>query len=371
MTTDSGTILVVDDNEMNRDMLSRRLRKLGYDAEVAEDGTIALEKIRKHKYDLILLDIMMPVVSGLDVLKTIREKYTLSDLPVIMVTAKDQPEDLVEAFKLGANDYITKPVDFPVAKARIMTHMKLRNLTRLKDEFLAIASHDLKNPLTGILGMAGLLKIIGDKHQPMGDKEKEMLTRIEELSWVMNRIITDFLDFQAMDDGQLKMEFKPTDINQLVKTVELNNRDYALKKKITLELDLDPEIPTLAVDPARIQQVIENLVGNAIKFSKMEAKTILRTRSRDNYIYVEVEDTGPGLTEEDQKQLFMKYARLSNRPTGGEKSSGLGLAICRKIIEIHHGEIAARNNPIAGATFWFMLPVIPAVRTATTENDTE
>jgi class 3 adenylate cyclase/CheY-like chemotaxis protein len=126
MNTAYGSLLVVDDNDMNCDMLSRRLTRRGYTVAVATDGQQALQMIDTHSFDLILLDIMMPGMSGLDVLKILRERYSVADLPIIMVTAKDQSEDIVEALKLGANDYVTKPLDFPVVLARTQTQLSLK-----------------------------------------------------------------------------------------------------------------------------------------------------------------------------------------------------------------------------------------------------
>lgn len=126
MTTSQGSLLVVDDNEMNRDMLSRRLERYGYTVHVAVDGSQALQMIEAQQFDLVLLDIMMPGISGLDVLKALRECYSVADLPIIMVTAKDQSEDIVNALKIGANDYVTKPLDFPVVLARTQTQLSLK-----------------------------------------------------------------------------------------------------------------------------------------------------------------------------------------------------------------------------------------------------
>jgi adenylate cyclase len=133
-----GPLLVVDDNEMNRDMLSRRLSSRKYAVDVAEDGAKALEKIAASSFDLVLLDVMMPGISGLDVLRTLRKTYSMADLPVIMATAKDQSEDIVEALKLGANDYVTKPLDFPVVLARVQTQLTLK---RQKDEIQRLAEN--------------------------------------------------------------------------------------------------------------------------------------------------------------------------------------------------------------------------------------
>jgi class 3 adenylate cyclase len=126
MDTAQGSLLVVDDNEMNRDMLARRLERRGYTVAVAADGYQALAMIEAQQFDLVLLDVMMPGLSGLDVLKTLRQRYAMADLPVIMATAKDQSADIVAALQLGANDYVTKPLDFPVVLARTQTQLSLK-----------------------------------------------------------------------------------------------------------------------------------------------------------------------------------------------------------------------------------------------------
>lgn len=130
MDTMQGSILVVDDNEMNRDMLARRLQRRGYHIAVAEDGQQALQMIAAQSFDLVLLDIMMPGISGLEVLRLLRERFSVTELPVIMATAKDQSEDIVTALKLGANDYVTKPLDFPVLLARTQTQLSLKRATQ-------------------------------------------------------------------------------------------------------------------------------------------------------------------------------------------------------------------------------------------------
>lgn len=126
MSDMQGKLLVVDDNEMNRDMLSRRLSRRKHTVLTAENGQEALDLIEKESFDVILLDIMMPGISGIEVLKTLRQSYTASDLPIIMATAKSESEDIVEALKLGANDYVTKPLNFPVVAARVNTQLSLK-----------------------------------------------------------------------------------------------------------------------------------------------------------------------------------------------------------------------------------------------------
>ena len=130
MTPDRGRLLVVDDNPDNLDMLSRRLRRCGFEVVVADHGRLALEHVAREAFDLVVLDIMMPDIDGLQVLEQLRRSHSVADLPVIMATAKDASDDIVKALEQGANDYVTKPLDFPVLLARVRTQLALRHATR-------------------------------------------------------------------------------------------------------------------------------------------------------------------------------------------------------------------------------------------------
>jgi signal transduction histidine kinase len=355
-----GHLLVVDDNEMNRDVLSRRLRREGYSVETAEDGYQAMEMIKKKRFDLIVLDIMMPGLSGFDMLPMIRAIQPITDLPVIMATAKDQSEDIVEGLRLGANDYVVKPIDLPVLLARIRLHLKMKQLAQLKDEFLRIASHDLKNPLSTVMMAAHIIKERVPPGSTMQEQFYNMLLYIVKHSEDMQRIIRDFLDFQAMEDGAMSLDLVTGNLTEIAREIMADNHAYAESKQVVLINDFRESIDPFRMDSARIKQVAHNLVGNAIKFGPPHTRVIIRTRLEDNQAVFEVEDNGPGLKPEDFEKVFKKYARLSNKPTGVEKSSGLGLAICKQMIELHGGTIGVFNNPEKGATFWFRLPLTRA-----------
>lgn len=357
MNNDSSHLLVVDDNENNRDMLSRRLQRQGFEVDVAESGREALDKIETGRMELVLLDVMMPGMSGIEVLQEIRSAYSIEELPVIMATARSDSQDIIEALELKANDYVVKPIDFPVLLARVRTQLRLRHMAELKNDFLRIASHDLKGPIHAILSSASLLKSELPPGTPMTEELFEFLELIRNRTRQMWGIIEDFLDFQAFDDGEIQLHRSPTDLNELVSRVVSRNGNYASEKDIELEMDLAESVPKVNIDPGRIEQVIENFVNNAIKFSFPGSKTTVRTEAGDDgSVKFEVQDGGPGLKEEDMDKLFMKYARLSNKPTGGEVSTGLGLAICKRLVDLHGGEVGARNSEPVGATFWLTLP---------------
>ncbi len=351
-----GHVLIVDDNSTNRTLLSRWLVHEGYHVELAEDGSQALELSKDGRFDVILLDVTMPGISGFEVLKILREKYSLTELPVIMVTALDASDDIVMGFHYGANDYVTKPIDFPVLLARLETQLELSKLTKLKDQFLQIASHDLKNPLSNVLLSTFLVLTGVPPGTEMTEEMYSAVQMIERQSTTMQRIVTDFLDFHALQDGRLQLELGWVDLSETARRVVSDNADYAQSKDITFDLDLEPMSPLMA-DEGRLSQVMQNFIGNAIKFCPRHSAVMIRIRTENQSAIFEVCDSGPGLTEADLAKVFTKYARLSNKPTGGEKSSGLGLAIAKRMIELHGGSIGVTNNPDCGATFWFSLPL--------------
>jgi two-component system sensor histidine kinase/response regulator len=351
-----GTVLVVDDNEMNRDVLSRRLKREGFAVVAVDGGQAAIDRLGAEPFDIILLDVMMPHVSGLDVLRWVRARRGLAEAPVIMVTAKDQSEDVVEALGLGANDYVVKPIDFPVLMARVRTHLNLKRLSELKDEFLRIASHDLKNPLTEIMGTAGLVESLVPPGKPMPERLHGLVSRQKAAAKRMQGIIEDFLDQQAAEYGALQLSLAPVDLAELAAEAVESCQVAAQAKGITVKAEPAPGVAPVMADRARLAQVVQNFVDNAVKFGRSGDTVVARTRLDGDKLLLEVSDTGPGLQEADFAKVFSKYGRLSNRPTGGEKSTGLGLSIAKQLVEQHRGEIGVRNNEGPGATFWFSLP---------------
>jgi signal transduction histidine kinase len=333
------------------------LQRAGYQVVTAAGGREALAAVEGRSFDLVLLDVMMPEVSGLDVLAELRRRFSVAELPVIMATARNESTDVVEALRLGANDYVTKPIDFPVLLARARTQLELRRLAQLKDDFIRIASHDIKNPLTEVLGVASLVELTLQPGMPLPERTFELVRGIGASARRMQNLIEDFLDFQALQDGQLALTRAPLDLNATAREVAEGNTAYADGKAIGLALALDPALPLLVGDTRRIGQVAQNLINNAIKFSPPGARIDIATHVADGEVVFEVADGGPGIRPEDRERLFTRYGRTENRPTGGEQSTGLGLAICRQLIESHRGRIGMRPGASVGSVFWFALPL--------------
>lgn len=354
--TEGQYILVVDDIETNRQLLGQQLLRRGYRVASAEGGAQALSMLAEQDFDLVLLDIRMPDMDGLEVLRRIRASHSMLSLPVIMVTAEDQETSIVEALKLGANDYLVKPLRLQVTMARIAAQLSVGRLATIKDEVVRFASHDLKKPLLVMLDIAETLRRERQENGASPADEDELLGLLIQTGQNMQQVISGFLDQEALRQGDDETLSRPLDINQVVGKSLAANLDYAARKGIVLDQELASVLPRIRANEFRLCQVLDNLIGNALKFSPRDTRTVVRTGVDGDEVWVDVRDSGPGLRDEDFPKLFVEHAKLSNKPTGGEASSGVGLAMCKQLIALDGGTIGARNNPDAGTTFWIRLP---------------
>ena len=373
-----GHVLVVDDLDTNRDALARMLERDGLSTEVAQDGIEALEKLRAGAFDAILLDVMMPRQDGIETLGILKQETGLRDIPVIMLSALNDGGAIRQCIELGADDYLPKPIDRSLLRARLAaclrrkqftdhekdyllrletTNEELRRLNLLKSRFLALAAHDLKNPMTTILLLAEQLGESLDDQSALSLKRKK-LQRIRESLQKMLGIIQALLDSAAAETVQDELHLQPTDLSALALEVAEENRIYAESKRIALECRIPEESPLVAeADASRIRDALDNLVNNAIKFSPPDRSVWVSLERAGDRVLMRVKDQGPGLTEEDKKLVFGLYQRLSAQPTGNEFSTGLGLSIVKQRIEIHGGRVWVESHPGEGATFNVELPL--------------
>ncbi len=345
-------ILVVDDDELSRGLNALHFSRVGYAVTQVSNGADALAMLAAQPYSLVLLDIDMPQMNGIEVLAEIRKLKSVLELPVIMVTANAHEASVVTALGLGANDYLVKPLNMQVAQARVRTQLSLSELARLKDEFVAFASHDLKKPL---MLQEDVLRSMADaaRANPQIPADvRELITLVHHSNRDMQEVVRGFLDANLGSASPSNVVEPGISMGQMIATVAETNRDYAMRKKVDLKVSAGPSLPCVLGEAFRVRQVLDNLVGNAIKFSPPNTVTEIRGSADGDSVTIEIIDGGPGLTAEDQAKLFIKGARLSNRPTGAEESTGVGLALCREIMQQVGGEIGARNNTGPGATFW-------------------
>jgi signal transduction histidine kinase len=366
-------ILVVDDDRLNLRILGGILRPENYELAEANTGERALEVIAEFKPHLVLLDVMMPGIDGFETCRRIRAKYGDQSPPVIFITAKTEADDVVEGLGVGAVDYLPKPFKAKEVQARVRSHLQnqllseqkqllveqLSKANAAKNRFLGMAAHDLRNPLASIRGLAEFLHegAVG----PLTPEQSDLMKTILDASRSMLSMVNELLDVATIESGELKLSIGSTDLGRLAgEGVAMINLEAAKKHtQVVLE---SPAIPViLAIDAARIRQVIDNLLSNAVKFSPpgSHIKTFVAADPANGSGSFYVRDQGPGIPDGERHRLFQDFSRLSIRPTAGEKSTGLGLAICRKIVEAHCGVITAENLPSGGCEFRVTLPPTP------------
>ena len=349
-----ATILIVDDTPANLSVLVETLSDAGYFLMVAEDGEDALAQTDRTLPDLVLLDVMMPGLGGFETCRRLKASERTRNIPVIFMTALNDASEKVRAFSAGAVDYITKPIQQEEALARISTHLTIRRLQgelesqlELKEKFMRIASHDLRNPLSLIL-MSGEMA----KRRGVPDELAEYLENIQSSAMQMGRIIDTFLNLQRPGQQSSRL-----DLYLMARSVIGQQELAAERKSITLELEpAAPMAPALA-DAAITYQALANYVSNAIKFLPRNGRVQVRVLDKGLRARVEVQDSGPGVPVSERTLLFKEYSRLSNRPTDGEESTGLGLSIVRQLIESQAGCVGASFPADGGSVFWFELPL--------------
>lgn len=366
-------ILVVDDISKNLQVVGTLLRKEGYRIVPATNGPQALERVRAEIPDLILLDLMMPEMDGLEVCRHLKSDALTQPIPVIFLTASNEMEHLVKGFEVGAVDYVTKPFNPPELLARVRTHLELkhardtivrygqelRRLNEEKNEFMGIAAHDLRNPLSAIKGYAemvvedgqALVKGVVSNLTACGQELVASGRRIGDTAARMTEMVQNLLDANRIERGEMQLNLALTDLGLVLNSVIETQRPRATAKQQTIHLEHEAAPVMVLVDPGITVQVLENLVSNAVKYSPPARDIFVRLKKHAEGVRVEVRDQGPGLSAEDHKKLFGKFARLSAKPTGGEHSTGLGLSIVKKMVEAMNGRVWCESELGRGATF--------------------
>jgi signal transduction histidine kinase len=363
-------ILIADDDRLNIRILAGILKREGYLIGDADCGERALDVYPEFKPQLVLMDVMMPGIDGFETCRRLKAAYGDKCAPVIFITAKNDTDDVVAGLAAGGVDYLPKPFNAKEVLARIRAHLQnqllvaeqqrlveqLSRANAAKNRFLGMAAHDLRNPLASIRGLSEFLRdgMLG----PMTPEQANIVTTIRDASQQMLELVNDLLDVATIEAGELKLVLTNVDLVELTgKSVALANIEAA-KKKTRIEMQTALPQLMLQADPAKMRQVIDKLLSNAVKYSPPGSTVTIavdRDASRGTCGFC-VRDEGPGIPANERDKLFKDFGRLSVQPTGGEKSTGLGLAICRKIVEAHKGTVEAQNLPNRGCEFRVILP---------------
>ena len=352
------TIVVIDDNEPNRAVIRFLFEPPDYRVLEAADGLTGLELIRVEQPDCVMLDLAMPGLDGYQVLDRLRTEPRTREIPVLVLTASDENTGAMErALKAGAVDYLTKPISPGRVAARVRAAIERRRLIQevqeLRGTFTSMLVHDLRSPLTIITGYLQLLEGAAEALPP---KHRRYLGSIRDACTRMIRLISDILDVSKLEEGKLTLDPEPLDLVDLAGEIIERLRPVAVQQSVTIDFRHAETAMMVTADARRLEQVLMNLLSNALKFTPPGGRIDVSLAADGDAARVVVSDSGPGIPADEMPLLFQKFSQASAARTVRSPGSGLGLVICRHLIEAHGGRIWAESEPGRGSRFVFLLP---------------
>ncbi len=371
-------ILVVDDEESIRETLGIFLRKAGYEVELAEHVPAAQQWLKDGAFDVVVTDIIMPRLTGVELLEMIRQQWPR--VKVILMKGQPTMETAAATVRVGAYDYLTKPivkedilhrvgnaVKLKAAedeRARLAeaerrqkaeleeNYNRLRQLESLRDSLVLMIIHDLRSPLAGMLGYLDVLKT--KTTGKLSAAESNFLDVVQQNAEKMMRLILAALDVNRLESGQMPLNRQAYDLTTLAKTVMALLGSLVRQRHLSIEAPSEPVM--VKADKEVIERVMTNLLANALKFTP-DFGDVRIIVSRDGAsARLAVTDTGEGIPAEHHTKIFEKFGALDKGAHG--YSTGLGLAFCKLAIEAHGGQIGIVSEVGKGSTFWFTLPVV-------------
>lgn len=366
-----ANILLVDDTLENLQVLGDMLRKHGYKVRPAPSGKIALQACAAQPPDLILLDINMPEMNGYEVCARLKADPALAEIPVLFISALSEAMDKVKAFGAGGVDYITKPFQIEEVEARVATHLALRrqrreladNIDRIRQlesarqALIRLVVHDLRNPLNAI---RAFVEEVDERNPALDPDSQKYLRRAHAATNQLIDMVSSLLDLSRMEAGELKLQPESLDLAELCRDIVALVTAQAGSRTLRVETDGPP--PRIEADRSLIRRVIQNIVGNALKFTDPErGEIVLRATLEGAQAIVTIRDNGPGIPPEFHQKIFEPFFQVQGTQTPGVHSTGLGLSFCKLAVERHGGRIAVSGGPGQGSTFRITLPPRPPV----------
>jgi len=362
-------ILVVEDHRPLLEAIRGILGAEGYTVLAATDGVQALQVMEKVRPDLIVADIVMPQMDGYALYEEVRARPDWVPIPFIFLTAKAGQEDILKGKRLGAEDYITKPFvaqELVVAvRARLERAWAIREATeaefdQLKQQIVTILSHELRTPLTYVRGYTELA--LEDISSLSFDTLQQMLLGIKRGADRLTRLAEDLLLLVRLDTGRVAEEFRSLacvhrDLDAILERTARQYEGRAAARDVTLETSVEPDLPAVRLCETLFVDALGRLVDNGIKFSGDEGKRVMvSARAVEGWVEVVVADEGVGIAAEEIPHLFERFRQI-DRERLEQQGVGLGLAIARRLIHMHGGEITVESEPEVGSTFTIRLPV--------------
>ncbi|HEU4786650.1 MAG TPA: ATP-binding protein [Gemmatimonadaceae bacterium] len=376
-------ILVADDVSANVELLFDQLHVLGFRAIASWDGPSALSACFEHRPDLCILDVSMPAgdlgvddrSTGFEVCRRIKRDPRTKSIPVIFVTALNDTTDRVKAIEAGGDDFLTKPHNRLVLGARVRsllklkaatdsledTLRKLREVEKMRDDLMKMIVHDLKTPLTSVLATMEMLAD-GD-FGPLNEQQRKMLSDAESKAEDLLALIGDLLEVSRIEEATMTLDVQPIAPAALLNEV-IHEWDIRFQQEgAAATVDVSDDAPVFEADKALLKRVIGNLVQNALTHSATAVRLQMSARRDGDGILFTVADNGPGIPPEYHEVIFRKFERVKNPNMPRTRSSGLGLAFCKLVVEAHGGRIWVQSaGEGKGSAFHFSLPNKPIPR---------
>jgi signal transduction histidine kinase len=360
-------LLIVDDEPKNLRLLAN-IYADDYRLSLATSGAKALELLEiTPDIELVLLDVMMPDMDGLAVYERIRAQPAHQDLPVIFVTARNDAALEMRALGSGAADYLLKPVHVGLARVRVQQQITLARQrlelqrarqaaeagNRAKSQFLTAVSHELRTPLNAILGFGQVLESDGT----LADEQRDNVREILDAGTHLLALINDVLDLGKIEAARVDLTLEDIDLPELGQACLRLCEPVSKRRGVSLRNRFDSDLPLVHADRIRVRQVIVNLMSNAIKFNHEGGEVVLSMRpTPEGGIRVEVMDNGPGISADLHPRLFEPFVRGAESERRQIEGTGIGLTICKRLVNMMRGEIGCISEPGLGSRFWFTLP---------------
>jgi len=353
-------ILVVDDEEDLLELLRYNFVSEGFDVSCSESGEHALDLADTFSPDLILLDIMMPGLDGIETCKLLKERSNTKDIPVIFITALSDASHKVKGFQTGAVDYVTKPFNKKEVLARIETHInichqknELMEINARKDDFFSIIAHDMRNIFNGLIGTSWLISEAVNTHEH--GSIKSLARSMNDSSENAYSLLENLLKWARLQKDCIKYDPQKISINELVSRIINNFKANAQLKNISLSHSVPDDTFAIA-DIDMADTIMRNLVSNAVKFTEKGGSVSISAKNTDNYIEISVCDTGTGICEKDFQKLMIIDVKYRKEGTQGEQGTGMGLILCKDFIEKNGGTIQVKSKLGIGSKFTITLP---------------
>ena len=362
-------ILIVDDVMSNVLLLKVLLTNEKFAIATASNGRQALEQVEKENPDLVLLDVMMPDMSGFEVAQHLKSNPNTADIPIIFLTALNSTADIVKGFQVGANDFISKPFNKEELIIRVTHQISLVAAKRLilskteelqrtiagRDKLYSVIAHDLRSPMGSIKMVLNML-ILNLPSEKIGAEMYELLTMANQTTEDVFSLLDNLLKWTKSQIGKLNVVYQDVDLVEVTDGVIEIFSMVASLKKIRIH-EMKPEKMMVNADIDMLKTVVRNLLSNAIKFSKENSEVLVKMEEVDGMAVVSVQDYGCGISEEGQKKLLHTDTHFSTFGTNNEEGSGLGVLLCKDFVVKNGGKLWFTSKEGEGSIFSFSIPV--------------